>query len=121
MLAVTSSKIIEDQDLANSNRCSTIVNKRSGLEFHRSSNPLDQWPLVFVYASKKPEEFELIFDRELASPVNSDGIIMWTKEDLMSKSMPSLREIGVNFSVTSNSKEKLADLILKAQAIKARE
>ena len=121
MIAVTSSKIVEDKDLSESSRCATIVNKRSGLEFHRSLNPLDQWPLVFVYAAKKPEEFELVFDRDLASPVNEDGIIMWTKEDLLSKSMPSLRAIGTNFSVTSNSKEKLAELIMKAQAIKARE
>jgi hypothetical protein len=91
-----------------------ITCKNSGEIINKTADPSQKWHLLAWNAIKKPDEFEVTVD-ELMSPVDVEGNIVWEEPDLRIKSMPELRKIGQGLSVTSNSKEKIIELILKKQ------
>jgi hypothetical protein len=118
MAAIHLREILSEKDINRAARVPKIINKTSGEVIYRNSDPSQKWPLVVDNAFKKPDEFQ-VYEDELVSPSDEEGNIVWEEPDLRLKSMPELRKIGQNLSVTSNSKEKIIELIIKKQKMLA--
>jgi hypothetical protein len=106
--------LVSQQDIIDSKRCKKIINKRTGCEFPRREDPNSRWELTYYNAKIHPQEFELEFDRDKTQAEEVYGRILERKE-LESFSMDRVREVGLQFRVTSNSKKVLIDKILDEQ------
>lgn len=111
-------EVLSEAEINRAARVPKIICKNSGETIYRNMDPSQKWPLVVDNALKKPDEFQ-VFEDEITSPVDEEGNIVWEEADLRLKSMPELRRIGQNLSVTSNSKEKIIELIIKKQKMLA--
>lgn len=111
-------EILTEAEINRAARVPKIICKNSGETIYRNMDPSQKWPLVVDNALKKPDEFQ-VFEEELTSPTDEEGNIMWEEADLRLKSMPELRKIGQGLSVSSNSKEKIIELIIKKQKMLA--
>lgn len=110
-LAIT--ELVPERYILDSRRCKLITNHKTGLEYARKEKDPDAWSLLYFRAAKHPEEFLVEFDKPIskAEEINK----RYTADELSRLAMPRLREIGLIFGVTSNSKLELAKKILSAQ------
>ncbi len=107
-------KLVEDNFVLDSRRCSKIYNKLTGQYFERSLNEIDRWEFVFKYAKKNPDEFECEYDREIAAS-GPDDKTNYEEGDLRPLSMPKLQGIAKPLGVTGRSKDEIIKRILEAQ------
>ncbi len=107
-------KLVEDNFVLDSRRCSKIYNKLTGQYFERSLNEIDRWEFVFKYAKKNTDEFECEYDREIAAS-GPDDKTNYEEGDLRPLSMPKLQGIAKPLGVTGRSKDEIIKRILEAQ------
>jgi len=102
------------RDEIDSRRCSEIINTITGNVFKRNLDPSAKWILLYLHARKHHQEFECVYEKE-SFDVDTDGNIIWKKDELESMVFKDLKNIGLNFSVTGRSKDELIGRILKKQ------
>lgn len=112
---IMQSELVSQATVLDANRCARIINKMTGQVIERNLDPSQKWPLVYQYAEKNPKEFDIEYDKEVASPVDDEGNIRWTEEDLRRKGFPELKRIATGLSVTGRSVDELVTRILKKQ------
>jgi hypothetical protein len=99
-----------------STRCSKIYCKNGGHILYRNLDPSVRWDVIYHRAILNPKEFDVEYDKEIASSVDDEGQIHWVERDLKLKSMPELRKIGSAFNVTARDKDQMVKNIMAAQA-----
>jgi hypothetical protein len=114
MIQSTHSVIVDPKVTAQSTLCHKITNKNTGRTFYRNSEPTSKWEILFQEAKFNSGLFEFHYDGDHGEEKTKLNYV-YSHAELMTLSMPALRDIGKPFEVTSNSKDVLIEKILLAQ------
>jgi hypothetical protein len=95
-------------------RCSKIINRNSGAIFERNLDPSARWAEAYSRALLCADEFEVVYDSQLASTVQET--YLYTEAELRPLNTSELKMIATERGATGKHKSELINNILAAQA-----